>query len=39
MGSVLGPHGSVALGAQDEVELDRSWGLAGLDQQQRHLVR
>jgi MFS family permease len=29
----LGPHWGVALGAQQQVQLDRPWGLAGPDQQ------
>jgi hypothetical protein len=33
-GGVLGPYSRVAFGAQDEVKLDRPWGLAGLDQRQ-----
>ncbi|HZD02329.1 MAG TPA: hypothetical protein VFA46_19705 [Actinomycetes bacterium] len=35
-GGVLGTDRSVALGAQDEVELHRPWSLAWLDQQQLH---
>ncbi len=31
LGGVLGPHRGVAFGAQDEVQLDRPWGLAWLD--------